>query len=390
MKRKICVFTGTRAEYGLLLPLMKEIKKDNELRLQTVISGMHLSPEFGLTYKEIEKDGISIHETVENLMSSDTPIGICKSTGLGLMGYGESLARLKPDIVIVLGDRFEALAFAIASIIARIPIAHIHGGELTQGSIDDSFRHAITKMSQFHFTSTELYRKRVIQLGEHPDRVFNVGALGIDNVKSMTLLSKQQLEKKLRFKFNKHNLLISFHPSTREKSTSSIQFKNLLKVLDERKETNILFTYTNADIDGRVINKMIDTYVLKNRDRAVAFPSLGQLYYLSAIQFVDAVVGNSSSGIIEAPSLKAATIDIGDRQKGRAKVESIIECDPTIESMRDAFKKLYSEEFQKILKGVVNIYGNGNTAKSIVRILKESDLSEITIKKGFYDIDYKI
>jgi len=383
-KRKICVFTGTRAEYGLLKPLMEEIKKDKELELQIVASGMHLSPEFGLTYREIEKDGFKIDEKIEMLLSSDTPVGVSKSIGLGIIGYTDALNRLKPDITVVLGDRFEALAFAIASYMHRIPIAHLYGGEATFGLIDEGIRHSITKFSYLHFTSTEEYRKRVIQLGEHPERVFYVGALGIDNIKKLKLLTKKQLEKRLGRKLKEKNLLITFHPVTLEEGSSEYQFKELLRVLNELDNTLLIFTKANADTEGRKINYLIDEFIANHPDKAIAFTNMGQLLYLSTMKYVDAVVGNSSSGIIEAPSFKIGTINIGDRQKGRIKAKSIIDCDPEYKSIKKAIYQLYSDEFQKKLKKVKNPYGDGNSASKIKNILKSFDISQI--KKEFFNI----
>ena len=389
MKRKICIFTGTRAEYGLLRPLMEEIQNDPYFELQLVVSGMHLSPEFGLTYKEIEKDGFKIDEKVEILLSSDTPVGISKSIGLGTISYAEVLQRLRPDIIVVLGDRFELLAFVIAAFINRIPIAHLNGGERTEGVIDEGIRHSITKMSHIHFTATEEYRKRVIQLGEYPDRVFNVGEAGLDNIKRLKLLRKDELEKTMGFKFNKKNILITYHPVTLEKETAQQQFQELLNAIDDLRDTNIIFTKANADTEGRVINKMIDEYVSKNFNKAIAFTSLGQLRYLSTLQYMDAVVGNSSSGIVEAPSFKIGTINIGDRQKGRIKPDSVIDCEPTKKDILKAFQKLYSKKFQEKLKDIVNPYGDGNSSKKIKEILKTIDLTDI-LKKPFYDIDFKV
>jgi len=387
-KRKIGIFTGTRAEYGLLKPLMEEIRNDPDLELQIIASGMHLSPEFGLTYKEIEKDGFTINEKVEMLLSSDSPVGISKSVGLGIIGFADALERLKPDITVVLGDRFEALAFAIASYILRIPIAHLYGGEATFGLIDEGVRHSITKMSYLHFTSNEAYRKRVIQLGEHPSRVFNVGALGIDNIKRMKLLSKEEVEKRIGRKFKKRNLLITYHPVTLEKNTAEKQFRELLRALDELDDTLLIFTKANADTEGRIINYLIDKYVEKNPHKAVAFTSMGQLLYLSTMKYVDAVVGNSSSGIIEAPSFKIGTINIGDRQKGRIKAESVIDCKPIYEDIKRALKILYSPSFKEKLKKVKNPYGDGNAALRIKKILKEWDLTDI--KKEFFDVNFTI
>jgi GDP/UDP-N,N'-diacetylbacillosamine 2-epimerase (hydrolysing) len=307
MKRKICVVTGTRAEYGLLYWLMKEIESNKDLELQLIITGMHLSPEFGLTYKEIEKE-FKIDKKIEMLLSSDTPVGISKSMGLAQISFAEAYDELKPDIVVVLGDRYEIFSAVSAALVSRIPIAHIHGGEITEGAIDEAFRHSITKMSHIHFTATEEYRKRVIQLGENPDRVYNVGAMGIENIRRIKLLSKEEFEKSINFKLNEKNILVTFHPVTLENNTAENQFSELLEAIDKLKNTNIIFTKANSDTDGRIINKMIDEYVLKNRHKAIAFTSLGQLRYLSAMQYVDAVVGNSSSGIVEDPSFKIGTV----------------------------------------------------------------------------------
>ena len=382
---KVCVITGTRAEYGLLYWLMKEIQNDKDLELQVIATGMHLSPEFGLTYKEIEKE-FEINKKIEILLSSDTPVGISKSMGLAQISFAEAFDDLKPDIAIVLGDRFEIFAAASAALVSRIPIAHIHGGEVTQGAVDEAFRHSITKMSHLHFTSTEEYRKRVIQLGEEPNRVFNVGAMGIENIKRLKLLSKEEFEKSINFKLNKKNILVTFHPVTLENATAKEQFNELLSAIDELDDTNIIFTKANADTDGRIINKMIDGYVAKNKNKAIAFTSLGQLRYLSALQFVDAAVGNSSSGILEAPSFKIGTINIGDRQKGRIKAKSVIDCEPKKESIQKAFAKLYSAKFQDMLKNVKNPYEqDGFPSKKIIKILKNTDVKNL-IKKRFYDI----
>ena len=382
--KKICVVTGTRAEYGLLYWLLKEIEADKELELQLIVTGMHLSPEFGLTYKEIEKE-FKINKKIEMLLSSDTSVGISKSMGLAQISFAESYDELKPDIVIVLGDRYEIFSATSAAMIARIPIAHIHGGEKTEGAFDESIRHSITKMSHLHFTATEEYKNRVIQLGEHPSRVFNVGGMGIENIKRLKLLSKDEFEKSIEFKLNIKNILVTFHPVTLENSTAKEQFQQLLDAIDELEDTNIIFTKANSDTDGRVINQMIDEYVTKNSHKSIVFTSLGQLRYLSALQYVDAVVGNSSSGLAEAPSFKIGTINIGDRQKGRIKASSVIDCEPNKDSILKSFEKLYSKEFQETLKTTINPYGNGCASKKIVEILKSVDLGNI-LKKSFYDL----
>lgn len=384
MTRKICVVTGTRAEYGLLYWLLKEIVADKDLELQLIVTGMHLSPEFGLTYKDIEKE-FKINKKIEMLLSSDTAIGISKSMGLAQISFAESYEELKPDIVVVLGDRYEIFSATSAAMIARIPIAHLHGGEKTEGAFDESIRHSITKMSHLHFTATDEYKNRVIQLGEDPSRVFNVGGMGIENIKRLKLLTKDEFEKAIDFKLNIKNILVTFHPVTLENSTAQEQFKELLDAIDELEDTNIIFTKANSDTDGRVINTMIDEYVTKNSNKSIVFTSLGQLRYLSALQYVDAAVGNSSSGLAEAPSFKIGTINIGDRQKGRIKASSVIDSEANKDSILKTFNKLYSNEFKETLKTTINPYGNGCASKKIVEVLKSVDLKNI-LKKSFYDL----
>lgn len=385
MKRKVCVVTGTRAEYGLLYWLMKGIQEDDDLELQIIATGMHLSPEFGLTYREIEKDGFLINKKVEMILSADTPSAIAKSTGLGLIGFADAPTELQPDIMVVLGDRFEVLAASIAATFARIPVGHIHGGETTTGAFDEAIRHSITKMAYWHFVAAEEYRKRVIQLGEDPKRVFLVGGMGVEGILKANLLSKKALEKELEFKFGPKNLLVTFHPVTLDKETSENQFNELLGALQSIDNAHLIFTAPNADTDGRIISRMINEFVSKHPKNSIVFTSMGQTNYLSSLQFVDAVVGNSSSGLAEAPSFKIGTINIGDRQKGRLKAESVIDCEPSRESILDAFNKLYSEDFQQILKRVKNPNGNGHASEKILEVLKTVNLPE-ELKKGFYDL----
>jgi len=385
MSRKICIVTGTRAEYGLLLCLMKEIRVDPDLELQISATGMHLSPEFGLTYKEIENDGFKINKKVEMLLSSDTPVGIAKAMGLGMIGFAEAYDELKPDVVVLLGDRFEAFCAASVACVSGIPIAHIAGGEMTMGAVDEALRHSITKMSHLHFTSTHEYQKRVIQLGERPDRVFNVGGLGIDNIKNLKLLDREAFEQAIKFRLGRKNLLVTFHPVTLEYGTAMGQFQNLLDAFDELHDTKIILTKPNADADGRKIIQMIDDYVSQNSRKSVAFISLGYLRYLSGMALMDGIVGNSSSGLSEAPSFKIGTINVGDRQKGRVKAVSVIDCEPGKESILMALRRLYSKHFQNKLKEVVNPYGEGGAAKKIKKVLKETDLTNI-LKKKFHDI----
>jgi UDP-hydrolysing UDP-N-acetyl-D-glucosamine 2-epimerase len=384
-KRKICVVTGTRAEYGLLYWLMREIQEDPDLELQIIVTGMHLSPEFGLTYKMIEEDGFHINEKVEMLLSSDTPVGISKSIGLGIISMADALDRLKPEIVVILGDRFEILAVAQAAMTARIPIAHIHGGETTEGAIDEQIRHALTKMSHLHFVAAEPYRKRVIQMGESPDRVYNVGALGLDNIKRLKLLSKNELEQAIDFSFGNLNFLVTLHPVTLNKDETKRSVIELLKAIQYFPEAKIIFTKSNADTDGHLINQLIDEYARKNQDRVKVFASLGQVNYLSTIQFIDVVIGNSSSGIIEVPVFKKPTVNIGTRQKGRLKASSVIDCEYDELSIKSAIEKALSPEFQKSLPNTISLYGSGNTAEQIKDCLKSVELRGLLTKK-FYDL----
>ncbi len=384
-RRKICVVTGTRAEYGLMYWLLKAINNDPDLELQIVVTGMHLSPEFGLTYKKILEDGFIINKKIEILLSSDTTVGISKSMGLMQISAAEVLQDLDPDLLVVLGDRFEIFSIVSSAMISRIPIAHLHGGEATEGLIDEPIRHSITKMSHLHFTATKEYKKRVIQLGEEPHRVFNVGSPGIDNIVNLKLLSKGDFEKAVNFQLGKKNILVTFHPVTLENSTAKEQFGELLEVINSLSDTKVIFTKPNADTDGRIIIRMIDEFVEKNKERSCAFISLGQLRYLSALQYVDVVVGNSSSGITEVPSFKKATVNIGDRQKGRVRCKSIIDCTPTKASITKAISTAYSDDFQGELKDVKNPYGKGGASKKIKDIIKEIELEGL-IKKAFFDL----
>ena len=385
-KRKICIVTGSRAEYGLLYWLIKGIHADKDLKLQLIVTGMHLSSEFGYTYKEIEKD-FKIDKKIDIDLSSDTSRGISKSMSIAQKSFSDSYSDLRPDIVVVLGDRYEILSATIAAMITKIPIAHIHGGEITTGSWDDPIRHSITKMSHLHFTASEIYLKRVIQLVEEPNRVFNFGGTGIENIKRLKLLSKKKLEKIINFKFNHKNILVTFHPATLEHKTSIKQFKELLASIDELDNTNIIFTKSNSDTDGKKINLAIDEYIVKNSSKSKGFYSLGQLNYLSILQYVDFVIGNSSSGLLEAPSFKIGTINVGDRQRGRIKAKRVIDCLPNKKNITNAIKQIYSSEFQKNLKKVKNPYGDGYASQKIIKVLKTIPLQNI-IKKVFYDVKF--
>lgn len=389
MKRKICILTGSRAEYGLLRWVMEGIKAADELQLQILATGMHLSPEFGLTYNEIEKDGFVIDRKVEMLLSSDTSTGLTKSMGLGIIGFADALNELKPDIVVGLGDRFELFAAAAAAMAACIPIAHIHGGEASEGAIDEAIRHSITKMSHLHFVAAKPYQNRVIQLGENPERVFLVGGLGIDNIKKITLLTRSELEDSLDFKLGEKNLLITFHPATLENSTTSTdQMSALLNALHRLDNTQLIFTLPNADTHGRALIEMVQHFVSQHPN-ARAYTSLGQLRYLSCIQYVDGVIGNSSSGLIEVPSFNKGTVNIGDRQRGRLKAASIIDCEPDILSVTAAIERLYSSSFQATLDNVYNPYGQGGASEKIVQVLKDYPLDSI-LKKSFYDLNFSV
>ena len=382
MNRKICVITGTRAEYGLLRWVMQAIKDDPELTLQIIATGMHLSPEFGLTYREIEQDGFQIDHKVEMLTSSDTAIGIAKSMGLGLIGFADALSELAPDVIVVLGDRFEIFSAVTAALVARIPVAHLHGGEATEGLIDEAIRHSITKMSHLHFVAAEAYRQRVIQLGEQPDRVFLVGGLGIDNIKRLRLLDRAALEVSIDFKLGPKNLLITFHPVTLETATAASQMAALLAALADLKDTHIIFTLPNADTDSRALIKMVEQFVMQHPN-ARAYTSLGQLRYLSCVNQVDGVVGNSSSGLAEVPSFKKGTINIGDRQRGRLQAASIINCEPNRASIAVALEHLYSTDFQAGLSQVINPYGEGGASTAIISEIKTTALDGL-LKKHFY------
>jgi GDP/UDP-N,N'-diacetylbacillosamine 2-epimerase (hydrolysing) len=383
---KICVFTGTRADYGLLKPLISKIDNDKDLTLQLLVSGMHLSSEFGNTIQEIKNDGFKINEKIEILLSSDTDTGLLKSTGLGLISYADSLNRLQPDIAIVLGDRFEALAFAFSAFVKKIPLIHISGGEVTEGAIDDSIRHSITKFSHLHLVATKEYKRRVIQLGEEPWRVFNVGEIGLIGIKD-NLLSREEFEKSINFKLSKKNILVTFHPETLSNDNQK-NFREILKALSNLKNVNIIFTKSNADSGGRVINKMIDEFV-KNHKNSIAFTSLGRKKYLSALQYVDIVLGNSSSGLVEVPSFKKATINIGDRQKGRIKAKSVIDVKAEQSEILDAINYVYSDEFQEKLKTVINPYEGDTSLEQILHIIKKVNKDKLLNKK-FFDINFEV
>ncbi len=384
-KRKICVVTGTRAEYGLLYWLMKEIQADDDLELQIIVTGQHLSPEFGLTYKNIEADGFVINTKVEMLLSSDSPVGIAKSVGLGTIGFADALARLQPDIMVLLGDRFEALAAAQTAMILRIPIAHIHGGETTEGAIDEAIRHSITKMAQIHFVSEPEYRDRVIQLGENPESVFEVGAVGIDNIIRLKLLSLQELEKQINFSLGNKFFLVTYHPETLTGKSPVEALQTLFAVFDAFPEYKLIFTQANSDAGGRIINEQIEAYAKKNKERVLLVKSLGQLRYLSAMKLCAAVVGNSSSGLLEAPVLHIPTINIGDRQKGRKRYPSVIDCNEDKQQLLSAIQSVVDSKFLRKIQSMEIPHTDGKIAVTMKDMLKQSELSNICQKK-FYDL----
>ncbi len=382
--RKIAVFTGTRAEYGLLYWLMKAIQADPDLALQVIVSGMHLSPQYGETWREIVADGFEMAATVDMMLSSDTPVGIVKSMGVGTIGFADAFARLKPDILVVLGDRFEALAAAQAALIMAIPIAHIHGGELTLGAYDNSIRHAITKMAALHFVSAEAYRSRVIQMGEEPARVFNVGAPGLEHVTRTERLSFHDLTQSLERPLQQPYFLVTYHPVTLANDSIELEFAAVLRVLDDYPTHHVLFTYPNADNGGHRIIRMIEPYCQAHPNRAFVVKSLGYVRYLSAVAHADAVLGNSSSGIIEVPAFGVPSINIGLRQQGRLAAASVLQADAGYESIANAMHQALTPAFREMCRHALNPYGDGQVAARILAVLKSADCSTL---KYFYDWD---
>ncbi len=384
-KRKICVVTGTRAEYGLLYWLMKEISGDPDLQLQIIATGMHLSPEFGLTYKQIEDDGFSIDAKVEMLISSDSMVGVTKSIGLGVIGFADALSCLKPDILVVLGDRFEMLAAAQAALVGRVPLAHIHGGETTEGAFDEGIRHAITKMAQWHFVAADPYRKRVIQLGEAPDRVFNFGAPGLDYLERITWIERGELEASLEISLRAPVFLVSYHPATLGRLEPMSAMKELLSALSEFKDATTIFTYPNADTGGRSLIPLINQWVMERGQKAKAFTSLGQRRYLSMMRETDLIIGNSSSALIEASALKIGAVNIGDRQKGRLKASNIVDAEEEKNSIISAINLAISDDFKERLHLTTSLYGSGDTSRRIKNVLKKAQRQE---QKIFFDIEH--
>ena len=384
--KNIAVITGTRAEFGILSPLIRAFRDDKKYTLQLVVSAMHLSPEFGYTIDEIQNRGFKVDKKVECLLSSDSAVGVSKSIALALIGFADAFEELQPDLIFILGDRTEMLAAATAASMANIPIAHIHGGETTEGAYDEGIRHAITKMSFWHFAATETYRKRIIQLGEHPERVFNVGAIGLDSVRQLKLLSKMDIEDDLRLKLDGITILVTYHPVTLEKESAKEQFGSILKALDSLQNTQFIFTHANSDKEGRIINNMINEYVDSNSHKAVSFKSLGQLRYFSCLKYISAVLGNSSSGIVEVPYFNIPTINIGDRQKGRIAPDSVLQTQGDTNSIKETIASALSKEFKEKILEQKQLYGNGDTVNSIKKIMATHTIGNL--KKPFYDIQF--
>lgn len=380
MLRKVCVFTGSRAEYGLLAPLMREVQSDRRLQLRLIVSGSHLEPAFGETWREIVADGFAIDAKVDMKIGGDQPVEIAQSMARCLAGCAEALARISPDVLVLLGDRYEALAAAEAAMLLRIPIAHIHGGETTEGAIDDVIRHAITKLSHLHFVAAEEYRQCVVQLGEDPHRVFTVGAPGLDVIGEIALLGRAELEQDIGFHFANQNILVTYHPATLSDPDPSMGIKALFDALDEFSEFGVIITKSNADAGGRRINELIDEYASRNAGRVLAVASLGQRRYLSVMSEVDAVVGNSSSGIIEAPSMGKPTLNIGARQRGRARAPSVVDCTADTADIVAGLTKAVSSEMAVVAARKISPYSKGNASLTIKNMLAEVSLDGLLLK----------
>lgn len=384
--RKVCVVTGTRAEYGLLRKLLRKLQSDPTFELQLVVTGMHLSPEFGLTIKEILEDGFSPAACVYMLVSGDSPAAVTKSIGLGTIGFADAFQRLAPDLLLVLGDRFEILAAGQAAMVFNIPIAHLHGGESTEGLIDEAIRHALTKLSHLHFTAADAYRKRVVQMGEAPERVFNFGSLALDAIADMEFLSREEIESSLGIQLRDVNFLVTHHPLTLDIANQKREIDELIAALSQFPEAKLIFTMPNADTHGRSIMTRIRDYAAQEGGRVSVFASLGQLRYLSLLRLCQVVVGNSSSALIESPALGVPTVNIGDRQGGRLRASSVIDSSASRDDIRQAIAQALSPEFQAGLSHVEHPYGNGNAADSIVRVLRQTDFREL-LRKRFHSCD---
>ena len=385
MKRKVCIATGTRADWGLLSNIAKVLNSRTDVELQIIATNMHLSPKFGNTYKEIEADGLKINYKVPVETDDDTACGTVKSMSIIMTSFAKAFETLKPDILVILGDRYEMLAVASAATIYRIPIAHIAGGTVSEGAYDENIRHSITKMSHIHLTETEEYRKRVIQLGENPDNVINTGAIGVYNINNIPLLPKEEIEQYIGMKINENTVQVTFHPATLDSTSPEIQCRNLLEALDRHPECNIIFTYPNNDTDGKVIIELLENFVSNNRQRAVIFPSLGMKRFLSLLKYVSGVIGNSSSGIVEVPSMGIPTLDIGIRQKGRLAAGSVIHCGTDVDEIDNGIKTILSPDFKIKARKTSNPYEQKDTLDKIVTAICETPLENI-LRKPFYDL----
>lgn len=383
--RRVCIFTGARSDFGLLQPLIRAVMLDEQLELQLIVSGSHLAADFGMSVREIEGAGIPIARKIDILGASDAAVDVARAAGRALIGVSDALEELKPDIVIILGDRYEALSAAFSSVILGIPVAHLHGGEITEGSSDDSFRHAITKMASLHFVAAEPYRTRVIQMGESPDRVFLVGGLGVDAMSRLSLLDRGEVERRLNFVIDNRTLLATVHPSTAGADDTGLECEEMLAALEIERDLRVVFTLANADAGGRAVNEQIRAFVARNPTRSICFPSLGSQLYFSCLRFVRGVIGNSSSGLLEAPSFHIGTINIGSRQHGRLRSASVIDCAPDRRSIGEALAHLFSAEFQRVVASASNPYGSGGATPEIIRVLKAADLGKLHTK-SFYDI----
>lgn len=389
MKRKIAVFTGTRAEYGLLHWIIKGLHDSDKVELQLIVGGMHLSPEFGYTIEQIIKDGFNICEKIEMLMSSDSAVGTSKAMGLATISAAESFERHQPDLLVLLGDRFEALAIAQAAMVACIPIAHIHGGETTEGLIDEAVRHSLTKMSHLHFVATDSYQRRVIQLGEKPETVFNYGAPGVDSIVKLELAQRQQLSTLIEFDVdNCPYFLITYHPVTLEKDGAVTAMKNMLQALEDFPDHKLIVTYPNADTNGRLLIEVLEQFQALHPQRVLLTRSLGQFRYLSLMKYCAAVIGNSSSGLIETPTFQVPTVNIGNRQRGRLCGQTVIQCDEDCQSITDAIEKALSTNFVSQCHQSVNPYGDGQSSARIVEKLESSELTDV-INKSFFDVEFE-
>ena len=383
--KKICFISGSRADYGLLSNLMKLVKRDKKLSFNLIVTGSHLSKTHGHTYQEILKDKFNINDKIDLKINGDKPRDICRYISLAVKKISKKIVKLKPDLIILLGDRYEIFSAGIVALIHQIPICHLHGGEITEGSIDDVFRHSITKMSALHFVSNLEYKKRVRQLGENPKNIFVVGGFGVDLIKNSKLISKKKIETNLNLEFKKKNLLVTYHPETTNRDNLIKDFTEILKSLKKFKDIKVIFTNANTDVGGNIINKMINKFIKENKNRSCKISSMGQINYLSTLKYVDCILGNSSSGILEAPTLRTPTINIGDRQKGRLKAKSIIDVSAKSGDVIKAIKKIYSKKFNKMLSVSNNPYGSGNASIKTLNILKKINFEKLN-KKNFFDL----